>query len=105
MSPLTERSMDCQENESSPSFFMTFTADDRLPSGRVPTCWIVQRLPLCVHFPSPKPPSESNTQERICLAIGSQPITCMPAMFTRSRTTIANERVIKFLFFAHSQSV
>src|SRR5438105_4526943 len=84
---------------------MILTADDLPPSGKVPVCWISQYLPLRVHLPSENPPSESKTHERICLATGSQPIICIPAMFTWSRTTTANERVMKFLFLAHSQSV
>src|SRR6185295_7595153 len=104
-SPFIERCTVCQVNELLSICLIMLTADDLLPSGSVPVCWINQRLPLRVHLPSAKPPSESNTQERICFATESQPTICIPDMFTWSPTTTANERVMKFLFLAQLQSV
>jgi len=81
-SPFIERCTVCQVNELLSICLIMLTADDLPPSGSVPVCWITQRLPLRVHLPSAKPPSESNTQERICFATGSQPMICIPAIFT-----------------------
>src|SRR5688500_7342244 len=99
------RLIDCQVHELSSTFVMTFNAEVFLPSGSVPVCLMDHASSLRVHVPSPKVPSESNTHERICFAAGSQPITCIPDMSTRSPTITANERVRKFLFLVHSQSV
>ena len=61
------------------------TDEDFRPSGKVPVVWMYQRLPFFFQTPSPKPPSESKTHERICLVAGSQPMICIPAMSMRSR--------------------
>ena len=54
-------------------------------------CLTTQRSPSRLHRPSPKPPSESNSQDRNCRASGSQPIrwltviTVLPATLDRER--------------------
>ena len=75
-----------------------FTDEDFRPSGRTPVCWMYQRLPFFFHVPWPKLPSESNTQERICLAAESQPMICIPAMSMRSRIWMVKARTMKLLF-------
>src|SRR5579871_1370641 len=51
-----------------------FVAPPVPPSARMPEAPTIQRLPSRVQYPSPKPPVESNTQERTMSLTGSQPI-------------------------------
>src|ERR1700749_1588080 len=77
-SPSAVRCTVCHEYELLSICLIILVSEALPPSGSVPVCWITQRLPLCVHFPSEKPPSESKTQERICLEFVSQPMICRP---------------------------
>src|SRR5262249_29434121 len=58
------------------------------PSARIPEAPMTHLLPSRSQYPSPKPPVESNTQERTLLFTGSQPmrwVTCRgsaPSLFT-----------------------
>ena len=67
---------------------MMLVADEAVPSAWTPVCLIVQRSPSRLQRPSPNPPAESNSHERIWRASGSQPmrwemdITGLPSRFT-----------------------
>jgi hypothetical protein len=50
------------------------TADVLRPSGIVAAALMIQRLPFFTQVASPKPPSESKTQDRIFPVLGSQPM-------------------------------
>src|SRR5262249_51651343 len=105
ISPSSSRLTDSHLNELSSSRVMMFVADACPPSGSVAVFSMHQRSPLRFQVPSANPPSESKTQERISFLIGSQPMICMPDRLIWSPMAKANERVIKFLFFVHWQSV
>src|SRR6476620_7904533 len=105
ISPSTVRSIACHVNESALTGLKMWVDVVFPPSASTPVCCTIQRFPLCFHLPSEYPPLESKTHERTCLAIGSQPMICIPEAFTLSPIATANERVIKLRFFVHSQSV
>src|SRR5690606_27523466 len=75
------------------------------PSGNVPLLMMCHAESLNSQVASAKPPSESNVQERMHPAFGSQPIICTPLSTTSSPTVIANDRRRKFWFLVHSTSV
>src|SRR3954468_23539747 len=66
----------------------TLIADDTTLSGAMPSDRTIQRLPSRVHRPSPKPPLASNTHDRSCSTRGSQPITCVTDITSRSLSWI-----------------
>ena len=75
ISPSSSRPVDCQVNEFLSSIVRMLIAEVLRPSGIVAAALIIQRLPFLVQVASPKPPSESNTQERIFPVLGSQPMS------------------------------
>ena len=82
-SPPTMRSRACHVMRSLDTRVMTLVPEAIFPSRVTPVLFTIQRLPSRVQIPSPKPPSESKTQERIFLARGSQPIRCEPVIIGR----------------------
>src|SRR5262249_35451122 len=73
----------------------TFVADSFFPSRIVDVLLTSHLLPSRVQTPSPKPPLDSNVQERMCLALGSQPIHCVPSPTGTPLTEAENDERMK----------
>ena len=73
-SPPTIRSRCCHVIRSLDTRVMILVAEAIFPSRVTPDRFTIHWLPSRVQIPSPNPPSESKTQERIVLAKGSQPM-------------------------------
>ena len=69
---------------------MMLVAEAIFPSRVTPVIFTIHWLPSRVQIPSPNPPSESKTQERIFLAKGSQPMRCVPVITGRPPTWTLN---------------
>ena len=75
ISPSNSRPVDCQVNVFLSRTVKMLIAEVLRPSGIVAATLIIQRLSFLVHVASPKPPSESNTQDRIFPVLASQPMS------------------------------
>src|SRR5258708_13120416 len=78
-SPFSVRFCDSQVNFLSSTFVSTFSAVERLPSGKTLDARTSQSSPSVAQFASPKPPLLSKIQDRICCLIASQPILSQPS--------------------------
>src|ERR1700722_7612928 len=77
-SPFRVRFCDSQVNLLSSTFVSTFSAVERLPSGKTLDARTSQSSPVVFQICSPKPPFLSKIQDRICFLNGSQPIISQP---------------------------
>ena len=83
-SPPAVRSIVCQVNEFASTGFITLIIVAVRPSGSVPRLRMNQRPPRCSQVASANVPLESNVQERIAFAAGSQPMICIPEKLSSS---------------------
>ena len=96
ISPPTSRPVDCQVKELSSTGVRTLIDEAFSPVLNVITASMYQLSPFLVHVPSPKPPFESNTHDRICFEAGSQPMICFPPNAGRSPIVAAKDLTRKF---------
>src|SRR5262249_55049406 len=81
--------------------FHALVAVATLLSEATPSELTTHRFPSRVHSPSPKPPLASNTHDRTCSKRGSQPITCVTDMTSRSLSLINCSRSKKLRLRVH----
>src|SRR5262245_48431684 len=93
--PSIVRFVDCQLNVFSSRRVTTLVADTFFPSRSVDVLLMSHLLPSRVQTPSPKPSLDSNVQERMCLALGSQPIHCVPSPTGTPLTEAENDERMK----------
>src|SRR5271157_3151571 len=74
------------------------------PSFRTPVDLITQRSPSRAANPSEKPPSEPNTQERMCFCLGSHPRRWVPVLEALPRILTWNDRR-RYDWFSDQQHV
>src|SRR6516164_7033467 len=78
-----------------------FVAPPVPPSARIPEAPTTHLLPSRCQYPSPKPPVESNTQERTRLLTGSHPMHCMTCIGSAPSFFTSYSMSRKHLFGAH----
>src|ERR1700720_600565 len=95
-SPFRVRFCDSQVNFLSSTFVSTFSAVERLPSGKTLDARTSQSSPSAAQVASPNPPLLSKIQDRICCLIGSHPIISQPSV-SESAPLSLKVRTRKFL--------
>src|SRR6516164_897043 len=71
------------------------------PSARMPEAPTTHLWPWCSQYPSPKPPVESNTQDRTRLFTGSQPTRWLTSIGSAPLRFTSYSISRKLLFGAH----